>query len=182
MLPLSWKDSLPEILSQHRAHNLGQPRICVIGIGNDLRGDDSAGLIVARTLQAEKRYQNDLNFLILDGGPAPENLTGKLRAFQPDIVLFIDAAHFDETPGTIQWIPIDSIDGMSASSHSLPLSMLARYIASEFECEVHVLGIQPTQNEIGAELSPPVRAAMDEICWRISSFSFKLENDLTHAV
>lgn len=163
-MPLSWKDALPKKLSQPRVYELTRPpRICIIGIGNDLRGDDSVGLVVARTLLAAKRYQSKSNVLILEGGPTPENLTGKLRAFQPDMVLFIDAAHFDETPGTVQWIPVDSIDGMSASSHSLPLSMLASYIALEFGCEVHVLGIQPAQNEIGTQLSLPVRSAVDEI-------------------
>jgi hydrogenase 3 maturation protease len=119
--------------------------------------------MVARNLLTDERFNNVSTPLILDGGPAPENHTGKLRAFQPEIVLFIDAAHLDEVSGSIQWIPLESIDGMSASSHSLPLSMLAHYIISEFGCQVEVLGIQPGQNEIGAELSPAVRAAVEEI-------------------
>jgi Ni,Fe-hydrogenase maturation factor len=57
---------------------------------------------------------------------------------------------------------------MSASSHSLPLSMLARYLTLEIGCEVVVLGIQPQQNEINAELSPPVRVTVDEILAGIS--------------
>ena len=134
-----------------------------MGVGNDLRGDDSAGLIVARRLSADKHFNSASNLLILEGGPAPENHTGKLRTFQPELVLFIDAAHLDEPPGTVQFIPLESIDGMSASSHSLPLSMLARYISFEFGCQVEVLGIQPAQNEIGTELSLPVRTSVVEI-------------------
>jgi len=146
-----------------RAHNSEPARICVIGIGHDLRGDDSAGLIVVRRLSAEERFRSVSHLLILEGGPVPENQTGRLRVFQPDLVLFIDAAQLDEPPGAIQFIPFESIDGMSASSHSLPLSILARYIASEFGCRVDVLGIQPAQNEIDSEPSPPVYAAVDEI-------------------
>jgi len=134
-----------------------------MGIGNDLRGDDSAGLMVARTLLGDERFENVPDILIIDGGPAPENFTGKLRAFQPELVLFVDAAHMDEPPGTIQWIPLDSIDGMSASTHSLPLSMLAHYLVLELGCGVAVLGIQPGQNEIGTELTLAVCAAVDEI-------------------
>jgi hydrogenase 3 maturation protease len=119
-------------------------------------------LIVARCLSADERCQQ-ANILILEGGPAPENQTGTLRAFQPDLVLFIDAAHLDEVPGTVQFIPLESIDGMSASSHSLPLSMLARFIVSEFGCQVEVLGIQPAQNEIGSEPSPRVCTAVNTI-------------------
>ena len=139
-----------------------------MGIGSDLRGDDSAGLMVARALLDDERVASASHLLVVEGGPAPENHTGKIRAFQPELVLFIDAAQMDESPGTLQWIPLDSIDGMSASSHSLPLSMLARYLTLEIGCEVAVLGIQPQQNEIGTELSSPVHAAVDEILVGIS--------------
>jgi hydrogenase 3 maturation protease len=163
-LPLTWKDSLLQKLSQSKADEFGPfPRTCLVGIGNDLRGDDSAGLSVARTLLSDQRLQSEPNFLVIEGGPSPENYTGKLRAFQPELVLFIDAAQMDESPGAIQWIPLESIDGMSASSHSLPLSMLAHYLTLELKCSVAVLGIQPGQNEIGAELSSPVREAVGEI-------------------
>jgi hydrogenase 3 maturation protease len=144
------------------------PRVCLVGIGSDLRGDDSAGLVVARTLLNDERFVSQPHLLIVEGGPAPENHTGRIRAFQPEFVLFIDAAHMDEAPGTIQWIPLDAIDGMSASSHSLPLSMLARYLTLEIGCEVVVLGIQPQQNEFNTELSPPIRAAVDEILAELS--------------
>jgi hydrogenase 3 maturation protease len=139
-----------------------------VGIGSDLRGDDSAGLVVARALLSDERFASAPHLLIVEGGPAPENHTGRIRAFQPELVLFIDAAHMDEAPGTLQWIPLDAIDGMSASSHSLPLSMLARYLTLEIGCEIAVLGIQPQQNEINATLSPPVRAAVDEVLAEIS--------------
>ena len=162
-MPLSWKDSLCQKLKFFKRRSSEPARICILGVGNDLRGDDSAGLIVARKLSANESFVGAANVLVLEGGPAPENQTGKLRAFQPDLVLFIDAAHLEEAPGTIQFIPLESIDGMSASSHSLPLSMLARYIIQELGCQVEVLGIQPAQNEICSELSPLVQAAIDEI-------------------
>ncbi len=168
-MPPSWKDSLLQKLSRFkRDDRIVLPRACLVGIGSDLRGDDSAGLMVARALLNDERFASASHLLIIDGGPAPENHTGKIRAFQPELVLFIDAAQMDESPGTIQWIPLDAIDGMSASSHSLPLSMLAHYLTLEIGCEVVVLGIQPQQNEINAKLSAPIRAAVDEILAEIS--------------
>ena len=169
-MPLSWNDSLYQKLNPFNRHNSELQRICIMGVGSDLRGDDSAGLIVARKLSADKHFNSASNLLILEGGPAPENQTGTLRAFQPDLVLFIDAAHLEEAPGTIQFIPLESIDGMSASSHSLPLSMLARYIIQELGCQVEVLGIQPAQNEICSELSSLVQAAIDEIAHVMITF------------
>ena len=147
------------------------PRTCIVGVGSDLRGDDTAGVKVSRSLRRSLRrslservpVEDDSRLLVLDGGPAPENLTGALRSFQPELVVFVDAAHMEESPGTIQWIPLEVIDGMSASTHSLPLSMLAHYLTLELGCDVAVLGIQPGQNEFSSQTSPPVRAAIKEV-------------------
>ena len=165
MLPTSWTDLLIRNLSRTQKNNrFSLPRTCLIGVGNDLRGDDSVGLMVARTLLSHlQTTDSPAHLLVVEGGLAPENVTGRLRTFQPEIVILIDAAHMDETPGTIQWIPLDAIDGVSASSHSLPLSMLASYIAVEMGCEVFVLGIQPMHNAVDTVLTAPVRFAMDEI-------------------
>ena len=161
MLPTLWINSLTRNLFRSQKDNrFVLPRTCLVGVGSDLRGDDSAGLVVVRKLLKQTHAEN---LLIVEGGPAPENVTGKLRAFHPDLVILIDAAQMDEPPGTIQLIPLESIDGMSASSHSLPLSMLASYLTAEIGCEVCVLGIQPAQNEIGSKLSSAVQKAVDEI-------------------
>lgn len=130
-------------------------------MGNDLRGDDSAGLVAVREIIAHGLTSD--HFLALEGGPAPENITATLRRFQPELVIFLDAAHMDEPSGSIRWIELNTIDGMSASSHSLPLSILAEFIELDLGCTVQVLGIQPAQNEVGETLSEPVRHAIDEI-------------------
>ena len=169
-MPPSWKNSLIQLLNQSTGDDHpgyppqgGIPRTCLVGIGSDLRGDDSAGLVVARALLDDEHRRNAPDLLIIEGGPAPENHTSKIRAFQPELVLFVDAAQMDKLPGTIRWVPLDTIDGMSASTHSMPLSILAHFLTLELACKVAVLGIQPGQNAIGSELSPPVRTAVDEI-------------------
>ena len=163
MLP-SWKGPMLQRLSQHSKSNpAGPSRICFVGVGSDLRGDDSAGLWVARTLMQDAAIGRAPNLLIVEGGPAPENHTGKIRAFHPDVVLLVDAAHMDEPPGSLRWISLDEIDGMSASSHSLPLSVLASFLTAEMGCDVLVLGIQPEQNEFDSRLSPAVQAAVDTL-------------------
>jgi hydrogenase 3 maturation protease len=141
----------------------GPARICLVGVGSDLRGDDSAGLWVARALLKDDTLGRMTHLLVIEGGPAPENHTGKIRAFKPDAVVLVDAANLDEPPGATRWISLDEIDGMSASSHSLPLSMLGSFLNSEMGCEVLVLGIQPAQNEFDAHVSPAVQAAVDQV-------------------
>ena len=163
MLP-SWKGQMLQRLSQYSKGNQAEPaRICIVGVGSDLRGDDSAGLWVARALLKDDALGRMTNLLVIEGGPAPENHTGKIRVFKPDVVVLVDAANMDELPGATRWISLDEIAGMSASSHSLPLSMLGSFLHAEMGCEVQVFGIQPAQNEFDAPISPAVQAAVDTI-------------------
>ena len=103
------------------------------------------------------------NVLVIEAGQAPENITAELRRFSPQVVLMIDAAQMDIEPGQIAWIPWEITTGMSASSHSLPLSMLARYLELEFSCRVYLLGIQPVQNVPYGDMSLSVQFAIDDI-------------------
>jgi hydrogenase 3 maturation protease len=136
------------------------PRIAVIGIGHPFRSDDAAGLRVVHALAREKLNSN---LLICDAGPAPENATGELRGFVPNLILFIDAAEMSQQAGTVQWIAGECIDGMSASTHSLPLSVLTRYLSLELNCRVVLLGIQPGSNEVGELMSAPVSQAVEQV-------------------
>jgi hydrogenase 3 maturation protease len=162
-LPATWKKSLNQLLDQRRTESGKSPRVAVVGVGNPMRSDDAAGVLVARALSQREWATNTDRVLILEAGQAPENRTGELRKFAPDLVLIVDAADMGATPGTIQWIPEESIDGMSASTHSLPLSLLARYLKLELNCAVMLLGIQADSNEVGERVSPEVLHAVHEI-------------------
>jgi hydrogenase 3 maturation protease len=74
--------------------------------------------------------------------------------------------------GTISLIPMERIEGMSASTHSLPLSMLARYLKLELNCEVVLLGIQPKSIKPWGLLSAEVTQSIDTIVDEISTLCF----------
>jgi hydrogenase 3 maturation protease len=146
-------------------NNFGsRPHIVIMGIGNELRADDAAGMLVARRLLEDEciREKKD-RVRVVKAEHAPENATWELRGFNPDLILLVDAADMGHPPGMIRWIEMDEIEGMSASTHSLPLSMLSRYLTLEFNCPVALLGIQPASNEFGEPVSIEVRHAVDEI-------------------
>lgn len=134
-------------------------RVAVVGVGHALRGDDAAGLALAERaapLSGE-------NLLVLEGGPAPENVTGVLRRFKPELVLLVDAAEMGATPGTVRWLSAREVEGLSATTHTMPLSILAHYLEQELGCQVYLIGIQPGQNGIGEPLSEVVERAVDAI-------------------
>ena len=132
-------------------------RLSVMGIGHELCGDDAVGLQVARMLREVEGKNPQL--LIIEAGPAPENFTGLLRRFEPDLIWLVDAALFEELPGAVRCLPWDEVEGMSASTHTLPLNLLASYLTAELGCELELIGIQPGQTFADAPLTPPVMNA-----------------------
>ncbi len=139
-----------------------------IGIGNELNGDDAVGAAVVRALA--RRLANRPHFLCLVGGTAPENTTGALRPFLPDWVLLIDAVDAGREPGEILWADWRAADGLSASTHTLPPTLLARYLTGEFGCGVGLLGVQPYAIAFGQAMSPIVRRAARRLADGLARF------------
>ena len=157
MSPLSWESSLKQTLSQS---NRERPlRLAVLGIGHELRGDDGVGLAVAEGLRPLAQE----NFLVIAAAHAPENHTGYVRQFRPTLVLLIDAAQMNEPPGTIRWLLPPQLTGLSASTHTMPPTMLARFLTAELNCEVALIGVQPQQTSLHNTLSPLVQKAANYI-------------------
>lgn len=160
MLPLLWLQSLRQTLS--RLHKANSPlRIAVLGIGQELNGDDGAGVLAARALQ--RRVAGNELILVIDAGPAPENFTGKVRAFAPHLTLLVDAAAMGEAPGAVRWLDWQETSGISASSHTLPPYVLGQYLSVSVGCEVALLGIQPEQTEMGLSPTKAVKRAASAI-------------------
>lgn len=137
------------------------PRVVLIGVGSDLRGDDAAGVFVVRRLA--ERGTAPAGVLFVDGGTAPESFSGPIKRFQPNLVVEIDAAHLGKAPGTVAEVDWRDADGLSASSHTLPPSVLAKYLTAETGCTMVLIGIQPAALEFGAALSPAVQAAVAKL-------------------
>jgi hydrogenase 3 maturation protease len=162
-LPATWKTALPQQLNQPVSSANTLPRVAILGVGNEMRCDDAAGVMVARALSQRECATHTDRVLIIEAGHAPENRTAELRRFAPDLVIIVDAADMGEEPGTIQFIPVESIDGKSASKHSQPLYMLRCYLELELNCVVSLLGIQANSNDVGERVSPQVLQAVGEI-------------------
>lgn len=136
-------------------------RVAIVGVGNELNGDDGAGVRVVRQLGA--RLTATPGVLLIDGGTAPENYTGPIRRFRPDLVVEIDAADQGEPPGTVAWVDWREADGLSASTHTLPPSVLAKFLVADLGCEVALLGIQPANLGLGEPMSPAVERAVSDL-------------------
>lgn len=156
-----WSEQLAQKLVALSAALSRTPRLALLGIGNELNGDDAAGVLAVRVLR--DRLASRPQLLLIEAGLAPEAFTAPLRRFKPDCVILIDAALLDETPGTIELVDWQQTDGLSATTHTLPPSVLVKFIQHEFNCPVELILIQPEDIEFDHPVTPAVFKAVDSV-------------------
>lgn len=158
MFAPQWQYHLQSALS--RARQLDR-EVALVGIGRIGHGDDAAGPQVIHDLR--QMIADQPGMLLFDAAAAPENLCGAILRRNPACVIFIDAAATGSPPGTVHWLPFEAASGMGASTHTLPLSLLGRFLSSEGHCEVHVMAIEAAQLEAGHAMSSAVHAAVIQV-------------------
>jgi hydrogenase 3 maturation protease len=124
-------------------------KIVVLGVGNPDQGDDGAGPRCAERLKRRLRAPAGGRVLVIDAREVPENHTGAIRAFGPDLTIIVDAAAGGRAPGAIFIVDRDQIADDGLSTHAIPLVLLVRYLEEDIGCSVLVLGIQPGAVEPG---------------------------------
>ena len=138
----------------------GATRVVVVGVGSEMRGDDAAGVEVVRRL---REVLKSPNVFLIEGGAAPENFTSQIRRFGPSHVILIDATDFGAEPGEVVLAEPGAITGQSISTHTMPLSILAKYIREQMGAKIVLLGIQPARAQMGAEMSGAVKGSIKRV-------------------
>lgn len=139
----------------------GWEKLAIIGVGNELNGDDGAGILAAKMLRGTLKRNQGIQ--VITAGTMPENFTGLLRRSRPSHVLLIDAADTGKAPGTVDIIDAGSIKESAPGTHTIPLSVLAGYLKEEMGSEVTILGIQPDNLSYGKEVSEKVKDSVTQL-------------------
>ncbi len=143
----------------------GVYRLGILGIGSELRGDDAVGLWVARGLGRKSKTAGPVEMRAFLGHTAPESLTGEIKKFRPTHLLIVDAVSMDRPPGEARLFDAQDIsEGISFSTHRMPLKILANYLCRSFPCSIMVLGIQPQVTDFGRKPSRAVQAGARTVC------------------
>jgi hydrogenase 3 maturation protease len=145
------------VLTSLRQRIQDAKRLAIIGIGDELVPHDRPGMWAARKM--EKHHLPGVEVFL--AGTVPESITGPLRRFQPDHVLFLDAADMDVPPGTIAIIEPEHVQASLISTHVLPLTVVMDYVERETGAGVTLLGIQPDLTEADRDLSDQDLAFLD---------------------
>jgi hydrogenase 3 maturation protease len=137
----------------------------VLGIGNQLGGDDAAGTCVVDMLNQRRHRTKTLlptEIIAIDAGTAPESYTSVIRQHRPDLLILVDAADMGLPPGALRTITPEKISILSFSTHHIPLSMFVSYV-EEFCEKVLLVGVQPERTEMGRGISKEVRKSVKKL-------------------
>ena len=134
-------------------------KIVVVGIGNAMKRDDAAGLSVVDNMLGRV----DETVKLIRAETVPESFTATVRRANPSHVLLVDAGEFGGAPGEGRLVEAHETDGLSISTHNLPLKILAAFLQETTDAKVALLAIQPKIVEFGQGMTPELVEAAHEI-------------------
>jgi len=134
----------------------GAEKLMILGIGNELRGDDSAGLLVARAL---KRFNGE-RFEAVECGGSIEDCISYAFEKRPSHLLIVDA--FADGLKIVLLDLADLESRIPVSTHAIPLRLLIEAFGGFTETSIKVLGIGVANFEFGAKISSECLKIVDE--------------------
>jgi len=144
-------------------------RALVLGLGNELRGDDAVGLRVAMEVQRRTGSRRDVE--VISTGETGLALLDFFEG-RTDVVIIDAVATGRAAPGTIYRLDGDALPELrGAAPHALGVGeilALGWRIGLAMPRRVTLLAVEVADaSTIGAELSPSVRAALPTLVERV---------------
>ena len=155
-------------------------RVIVLGLGNILLRDEGVGVRVIEALA--ERYHLPAEVEVVDGGTVGMDLLDTLAGC--DHLLICDAVQTGAPPGSVvKLADAEAPAGFQTrfSPHQLGLAeVLATLILmEEAPAAVTLIGVVPSDMDLGAELSPEVAAVVDQAVDRLATELWALGFPLT---
>ena len=127
----------------------------LMGIGNELKGDDGIGNIIAREFRAD-------GWKSIPCETVPENFTSVVRRENPELLVIVDATEMGLDPGEFRQIPKEKLNSEIVGTHGIPLQHLVSYL-EEAADKIIFIGIQPGNMDMGEKLSHDVENVKDTL-------------------
>jgi hydrogenase maturation protease len=153
-----------QIVSKQRVFEF-MDKFVIVGIGQDMRGDDAAGLEAVRLWQKNfPETAADPRVRVEQAGMPGLDLIELLA--NADGVLLVDAVQSGSAPGTLHMVKpeqVASFDGGTSSAHGWGVAetlALARELRYPLPDQIVILGIEATSFTVGEPLSKPVTTSL----------------------
>ncbi len=141
------------------------PDKLLLGVGNDIRGDDAVGELVVREFSNEEWDS-------IDCGSVPENHITLIEEDEYEVVVIVDAANMDLEPGEIRIVPREHLGVFTMSTHALPISTVMDFLERKVN-EVYLIGIQPRDMSLKEGMTTELQEAKDRMIELLKSNKWK---------
>ena len=156
--------SFSKSINNRRFSMRSMDRTAVIGIGNDLMGDDAIGPHIVRKLIRRKILPEEV--ILIDEGRGGMRLVHHIK--DKDQVIIIDAADIGKEPGEFTVFrpeEVESIKDLSGTNiHEWDLLKMLDLSKMMGECpeDIQILAIQPKDMDLGEGISAELIERVDD--------------------
>lgn len=148
------------------------PGLLIVGVGNDFRGDDAAGLLVARLLRRNLQEEDLPGATILEQSGEGTALVEAWQGY--DTVILVDAARSGAAPGAVHRFevgdgPLPAVLAGRLSSHAFGVAgavEMARAL-DRLPPRLVVYALEGKSFALGERLSPEVEEAARDLAGRL---------------
>jgi len=141
------------------------PDKLLLGVGNDIRGDDAVGEMVVREFKSDE-------WETIDCGSVPENHITLIEKDEYEVVVIVDAANMNLEPGEIRIVPREHLGVFTMSTHALPISTVMDFLDKKVK-EVYLIGIQPKDMALKEGMTDELQEAKDRMIELLESSEWK---------
>lgn len=137
-------------------------RIVVVGIGNELRQDDFAGVDLVRSLKGNVSK----HVMLVESETVPENFIEPITKFNPTHILIIDAGLLGLKPASVKFLESSEALGPftgAISTHTLPLRLFCEYLEKTIDAKIALIIVQPKKTDFGEGLSKEVGEVSEKL-------------------
>jgi len=130
-------------------------KVVILGIGNELRGDDGFGPYVAEALKGR------VDAAVYNCGTALENYYNPVVKEKPDVIILLDTISFKGPYGEIGIFEKDDILKVGFSTHNVSPKVFIELLENSIKASTIMVGVKPKDTAFGDELSQEVKEAAD---------------------
>jgi hydrogenase 3 maturation protease len=130
-------------------------KVAILGIGNDLKGDDGFGPYVAEALKGKVKGA------VFNCGSVPENYYIPLVKENPDVIILLDAVNFEGPYGEIGIFEKEDILKIGFSTHNISPRIFMELLAGSVEADIVMIGVKPKTTAFGEEMNDEVKESAE---------------------
>jgi hydrogenase 3 maturation protease len=126
----------------------------LLGIGNEMNGDDGIGIYVAKKIKGNE-------WKAINCATVPENFFGEIIRSKPEKIIMVDAADMGLKHGEVRRIRKEKIGKASFSTHSVPLSIFISNLQTDIGADIIIIGIKPKKKN--GKMSKEVKSSANKL-------------------